>query len=79
MENLSEKIYEKVLEISEANARQEEKLNSIDSHLAEINGKVHDHCERIKVLEKMKTYTMGIVVGVSIVTSIIWTISIKFF
>ena len=75
MKNLDEKIYDKVLEIVETTARQEEKLNSVDNHLEQINGKVHDHCGRIKILEGIKIKTVGIVIGVSVAVSAVWSVA----
>ena len=78
MEYLNEKIYNKVIEIAEITAKQGEKLNNIDKHLAGINGKVHDHCGRIKDIETTKTHTKGFVAGivlvVSVLVSTVWSI-----
>ena len=74
MNNLEEKIYNKVIEISETTAKQEVRLENIDKHLKGINGKTHDHCGRIKVLEAVKNKNAGIIIGVAGVISIFWTV-----
>lgn len=78
MENLNEKIYDKILEIVETTARQEERLGHIDKHLEGINGKVHDHCGRIKIIEKAKTHNKGFIAGIMIVVTtvvgIVWSL-----
>lgn len=82
MENLNEKIYDKILEVVEISARQEERLGHIDNHLEGINGKVHDHCTRIKIIETAKTHSKGFIAGITLVVSIIvstiWAVIAKF-
>ena len=63
-----------MIEISETTAKQEVRLGHIDEHLKGINGKVHDHCSRIKVLEVVKNKSAGIIIGVTLVVSIFWSI-----
>lgn len=78
MENLDEKIYNKVLQIAETTAKQEVRIGHIDGHLKGINDKVHDHCTRIKIIETAKTHTKGFIAGivlvVSILVSTVWSI-----
>ena len=54
------------------------RLGHIDNHLKGINGKVHDHCGRIKVIETAKTHTKGFIGGmvlvVTVVVSAFWSI-----
>ena len=74
MEDLNEKIYSKILQIAETTAKQEVKLGHIDEHLKGINGKVHDHCLRIRSLENKSVKFIGAVVGATFIVSIFWTV-----
>lgn len=76
--NYEKEIYQKVIEIAETTAKQETRLGHIDEHLKGINGKVHDHCGRIKIIETAKTHTKGFIAGmvlvISVIISSVWAI-----
>lgn len=73
------KIYDELLKVSKTQVRIEEELKHVNKHLGEINGKVHDHCGRIKTLENYKLKTKTIVGVVTVIVSLVWSVAIVIF
>jgi len=67
-------IYNEILKVSKTQIRIEEQLKGVNKHLGKINGKVHDHCKRIKVLENYKIKTTTVIGVVTVIISVGWAI-----